>query len=263
MIESLERRFGRFAVPDFIRYVVLLNALVYVLQLASPGFVSLLTLSPQDVFAGEVWRLFTWIFIPETLSPLWILFALWFLWFLGDLLEGSWGSFRVNLFYISGWVLTTGAALVLPGAHSGGGANLYLNLSLLLAAATLNPTLEVRLFLILPIQLKWLAWLSLLVPALMFFSASLAGKAAILLCLMNYLLFFGPQFLRNSAAAAKTSRRREKFQSALAEDDTLHRCVVCGKTDRSHPELEFRVSSDDREYCMEHLPKKTHSSNPN
>lgn len=254
MIDRLEPRFGRYALPGLIRYIVLFNALVYVLQLLAPGYLELLTLEPARVFAGEVWRLVTWIFLPRTTSTLWILFALLFLWFLGDLLESSWGAFRVNLFYLSGWFFCTAAALFLPGANLGPGANFFLNLTVLLAAATVQPNYQILVFFILPLKLKWLAWISLLVPALLFAGSAPAGQAAIALSLFNYLLFFGPAFLRDQKQARRTSTRREKFTRATALEDTLHRCAVCGCTELSAPEAEFRVAQNGEEYCLPHLP---------
>jgi hypothetical protein len=67
---------GRCAVPGLIRYVALFNALVFILHLLAPGYDSILDLDPALVMRGQVWRLVTWIFIPETLSPFWIFFAL-------------------------------------------------------------------------------------------------------------------------------------------------------------------------------------------
>ena len=257
MLDRLEAKFGRFAIPDFIRYVVLFNALVYVLELVTPGFASALTLEPQAVFSGEIWRLFTWIFIPRTTSPFWILFALLFLWFLGDLLESSWTSFRVNLFYLTGWFLTTVAGLMIPGANTGPGANLFLNLTVLFAAATMQPNYQILLFFVIPLKLKWLAIISTLFPAMFFLASPLAGKVAIALCFANYLLFFGPGYVRNRALSAKAAGRRAKFEAASKSDDTMHRCAVCGRTEVSDPDLEFRVSSDDLEYCVDHLPGKS------
>lgn len=257
MLERLESRFGRHAIPGLIRYVVLFNALVYVLQLLAPGYIDMLILDPARLFSGEVWRLFTWIFIPRTTSTLWILFALLFLWFLGDLLESSWSSFRVNLFYLSGWFFCTLSALLLPGAALGPGANFFLNLTVLLAAATLQPNYQILLFFIIPLKLKWLAWISLLAPVLLFVGSSPAGKAAIAVSLLNYLLFFAPAFLKQRRFEHKAATRRAKFIARSTPEETLHRCATCGRTEVSAPDLEFRVADNGHEYCLDHLPKRS------
>lgn len=254
MLDRLETRFGRFAIPGLIRYVVLFNALVYVLQLLAPGYLSLLELDPARIFSGEVWRLFTWLFVPRTTSTFWILFALLFLWFLGDLLEASWSPFRINLFYLSGWFFCTLGALFLPGANLGPGANFFLNLTVLLAAATLQPNYQILFFFFLPLKLKWLAWISLLAPALLFLGSSPAGQGAILLSLANYVLFFAPGFFLAKRQQHRVTARRARFAVQAAAVETLHRCVTCGRTEESSPELEFRVARDGQEYCLEHLP---------
>lgn len=97
----------RFAVPGLIRYVALLNALVFILHLLAPGYLSVLELDPHLILEGQIWRLITWIFIPETLSPFWIFFALLFLLYLGDGLEAGMGAPRLTLFYLTGVVLCT------------------------------------------------------------------------------------------------------------------------------------------------------------
>jgi len=81
-LDKLERRFGFLGIPGLTRILVGFIALVFALAWLAPGFVSVLDLDPARIRHGEVWRLFTYIFIPQTLSPWWILFALWFLWWI-------------------------------------------------------------------------------------------------------------------------------------------------------------------------------------
>lgn len=253
MLEKLERRFGGYAVSGLIRYVALFNGLVYVLQLVSPGFEQLLVLRPELVLSGEVWRIFTWVFLPETLSPIWIVFALLFLWFLGDLLEDSWGSFRVNLFYASGWFFTTAVGILLPGSGLGPGANVFLNLSILFAAATVQPTYQVYLFFVIPLQLRWLAVISAVLLGLSFLGMSMVSKVAVILSFANYFLFFGPAFFVGWVEKKKQAVRAERFHASMKEQESLHRCAVCGRTEMTNPELEFRVKANGEEYCQEHL----------
>ena len=87
LLDKLERRFGFLGIPGLIRIIVGFNALVFVLVRLNPDFVSVLSLDPARIRHGEVWRLVTYIFIPQTFSFLWIVFVLWFLWFIGDGLE--------------------------------------------------------------------------------------------------------------------------------------------------------------------------------
>ena len=251
MIERLERTLSRFAIPGLIRYIVALNALVFLLVSLNPGFEQILELDRAAILRGEVWRLVSWIFLPTTQSFFWIIFYLLFTWWLGDLLEGSWGTFRLNAYYFLGMVLCTGAALAF-GSSQG---NLFLNLSLFLAVSTLAPNLEILLFLILPVKIKWVALFSLLFPASILLFGPLSEKMAVVMCLGNYLLFFGPAFLKGSLDSRKTLERRRRFESSkLSDDVSLHTFAVCHSTERSHPDTEFRVSSDGNEYCTTHLP---------
>ena len=91
-LDKLERRFGFLGIPGLIRIVIGFTALVYVLVFLNRGFESFLTLDPALILRGQVWRLVTYIFLPQTFSPLWVLLALWFLWFIGEGLERAWGA---------------------------------------------------------------------------------------------------------------------------------------------------------------------------
>ena len=68
-LDKLERRFGFLGIPGLTRILVGFTALVFALAWLAPGFVSMLDLDPARIRHGEVWRLFTYIFIPQTLSP--------------------------------------------------------------------------------------------------------------------------------------------------------------------------------------------------
>jgi len=253
LLDRLEKSLGRFAIPGLIRYVVGLNALVFLLLAIEPGYASALQLDRAAILHGEVWRLATWIFLPETTSVFWIIFYLIFTWWIGDMLETNWGAFRLNAYYLLGMALCIASALIF--GESGG--NYFLNLSLFLAVATLAPNFEILLFLILPVKMKWIAMISLLLPAGVLLFGPLPQKMMVVMCLGNYLLFFGPNFLRNRIEARQTATRRAKFQAASGgSDHTLHRCEACGATEATHPEAEFRVTADGREFCMAHLPSK-------
>jgi hypothetical protein len=250
MIERLERSLSRFAISGLIRYVVALNALVFILVTIEPNYAGALELNRAAILHGELWRLVSWIFLPTTLDYFWIIFYLMFTWWLGDLLEGTWGTFRLNAYYFLGMALCIGSALVFGAS----GGNLFLNLSLFLAVATLDPNLEI-LLLIIPVRIKWVALISLIYPVFVLLFGPLAAKMAVVMCLGNYLIFFAPAYFQGTLAAHKTRERRQRFEaSKLPADAALHACVVCRATERTHPDAEFRVASDGNEYCSEHLP---------
>src|ERR1700739_3126303 len=106
LLDNLERRFGFLGIPGLPRILVGFAALVFGLAWLLPGYTSILALDPEKIRHGEVWRLVTYIFIPQTLSPWWVIFALWFLWFIGDGLERAMGAFRVTLYLLLGMIGT-------------------------------------------------------------------------------------------------------------------------------------------------------------
>src|SRR6187399_350968 len=114
-LDKLERRFGFLGIPGLIRIVIGFTALVYVLVYLNRGFESFLTLDPALILRGQVWRLVTYIFLPQTFSPLWVLLARWFLWSIGARLERARGAFWLTLYFVVGMVGTTRAACFFGG----------------------------------------------------------------------------------------------------------------------------------------------------
>lgn len=260
-INKLEQRFGRYAIPGLVRQIVVLNALVYLLSLWSPAMLRFLDLDPAAILHGQVWRLVTYIFIPNYGSVfgalfgaqgqmLDILFSLLFLWWIGEALEQTWGAFRLNLFYLVGMLGTTLAAFLFGADFSNG----MLNLSLFFAFAWFYPEMQM-LFIIFPVKVKWMAWFFVATVAWQVVTLrSFAYVMALAAALLNFLLFFGPEIFAKARNRQRVERRRSTFERAsIPEEEPLHRCAVCHRTDISNPELEFRVAADGNDYCMEHL----------
>ena len=134
-LDKLERRLGFLAVSGLMRIVVGLTALVFMLVRLNPDFSFVLDLDPARVLHGEVWRLVTYIFLPQTASFLWIILFLWFLWFIGDGLEQAWGAFRLTLYFFVGVIGTTAAAFFFGARFS----NSMLFASLFFAFARFYP----------------------------------------------------------------------------------------------------------------------------
>ncbi len=255
-IDRAERNFGHLAIPNLIRVITACNALVLVLYKLNPRVLDLLTLDPQAVRHGEVWRLVTYVFIPTIGGPLfdWLMAVLylWYLWWLGDGLESALGSFRVNLFYLLGMLGTTAAAFF-TGANF---ATAMLNSSLFFAFARFYPDMMIYLMALVPVKVKWMAWFSGLWLVFGFIFRTWDYRLALLVAFANYFLFFGREIFQEATLRRTTHARRTKYESAQRpEDEALHRCEVCGRTENVAPELEFRVAKDGHEYCTEHLPK--------
>jgi hypothetical protein len=204
--------------------VIGFTALVWALMWLNPNFRFALDLDPARIRHGEVWRLVTYIFLPQTLS-LWIILALWFLWFIGEGLERAWGPFRLTLYFFVGMIGTTVGAFFFGAKFSNG----MLIASLFFAFARFYPDEVIYVLFILPVKIKWLAWV---------------------------FVFFGPEIIHNTRHRHEVSTRRRRFEvQSRSADDALHRCAICGATELTDPNLDFRVARDGEEYCMAHLPK--------
>lgn len=256
-IDRAESRFGHLGIPGLIRYIAAFNALCFVLAQANPKFVELLMFNRDLVLQGEVWRLFTYVFIPHFggLFPSWFAAAIYiiFLIFIGDGLERAMGPFRLTLFYLLGMLGTTIAGFLSNADPSG----FFINASLLFAFAHFFGDNIIYLFFILPVKVKWLAWISAAFIMLGFVGGPWIYKLSVIAALGNYFIFFGRDLIHQAQHRREVSQRRARFEAAakIEDDEPLHRCTVCSRTDQTDPDLEFRVAKDGEEYCREHLPK--------
>ena len=257
-LARFETRFGHLAIHGLLRYVAVLSSLCFVFAKLNPHYVDFLQLDRDRLLAGEVWRLFSYLFIPSIggLFPDWLGMAMyvWFLIWMGDGLEQAWGAFRFNVYFLVGMIGTTVGALI--ANNDAGGGIFYM--TVFLAFARFYPETVIRLFFLLPVKVKWLAWLDGALLMLNFLGGTLEVRLAILAGLLNYLLFFGREIVADFKLNREVAHRRARFEREIREgnDETMHRCKICGRTELTTPELEFRVSGDGEEYCAEHLPKK-------
>lgn len=257
LVASAERRFGKLAIPNLIRWIAIFQFVVWALNLfvasgeGDASLVDYLILDQSKVFAGEVWRLFTFILIPRGMNPLIILFVVFFMWFIGDALEGAWGAFRVNLY-----VYATMACLIVLGLVPGIGMVVNVNIgfiffcAMFLAFAAIYPEHVINLFGLIPIKAKWLAWADLAILASMVLGLPLM-ILPISAALLPYVLVFVPGFLHQMRESSQAAVRRNAFQGEMEEvnGDAFHTCESCGKTDVSDPQLEFRVTAEGKELC--------------
>ena len=196
ILNKMERKFGNYAIPNLITIIVFGMGLVFLLDTffaANPNYdyylSDLLYFDTDLILQGQIWRVITFLFLPESSSALWIIFTLYFDWLIGKSLENQWGSFRFNVFYFLGAI-----GSIIGGIITGWATNSYLNASLFLAFATLFPDFELMLFFILPVKVKYLGMISaaILIYSLIVYPVSY--KVAILISLINFFLFFGKDF---------------------------------------------------------------------
>ena len=265
-LSRLEKNFGHLAIHGLLRYVAAFSSLCFILfkiqpgDEFQPGYLDFLWLDWNRVMQGEVWRLFTYIFIPSVggFFPDWLGMAFYvlFLFWVGDGLERAWGEFRLNVFFFLGMLGTTIGAFITRGNPGGGG---LLHMTVFLAFARFYPEEWIRLFLLIPVKVKWLAWFDVALLLYFFITGTISMRAAIMVSFLNYFVFFGRDLIREIKTHGEIRERRARFTRAVAEgtSETMHRCHICGVTEQTSPEMEFRVSDDGEEYCVQHLPKRT------
>ena len=265
----------RFGVPNLMRYIVAGNVVVFFL-LRLTGFAALdyLAFHWGRVLHGELWRLVTFIFVPDTANPFNLILSLYFMYFIGSMLEREWGTPKFNLYYISGAVLTMLTGVI--GYYAfGGGAILgtyYVGMSMFLAFAALFPDAQIMLMYILPIKAKWLAIADLVLFAVDILRYLLAGDFlhALLpvVALLNVLVFFWCEIVdlldrQRAFTRHRNSHQTIQFQSAArrqkkkeSQRGYRYKCEVCGRTDTEWPDLEFRYCSKCEGYhcfCQDHI----------
>ncbi len=257
-LTRLERRYPDAGIPDLITYVVAVRFLTFMVAQANPAYPAFLAMDPDAVRAGEVWRLVTFIFLPSSGSVFWLLFELLWTRMLGQMLEATWGTFRFTVFYAIGTIMTSAAALFITGETA---YPTFLDLSQFLAVATLAPNMVIRVFFILPVEIKWLGLLAALGLGVLFFQPGMTVKALITASLLNYLLFLWSEVVQLPGRFAAGIRRRPVSGNWAPPSlkEPRHRCVICGTSERDDRDLEFRWCScprckpDGREFCRPHL----------
>ena len=172
-------------------YLVIAMAGVYIVELFVPNvsLISYMIFDRELIFAGQWWRVITWILIPPSSSIIFIIFSLYFYYLIGLGLEHSWGSFKFNLYYLVGIIAT-----IIGGFITGTTDNTFLNYSLFFAFAILYPDFQVMLFFIIPIKIKWLALVDLLFFIISLIFSPMYIRVAIIASMLNFILFFYEDF---------------------------------------------------------------------
>ena len=116
-LNKLERKIGRYAVPNLIIWLIGAYTIGYVFGTVSPGILSYLTLSPYHILHGQIWRLVTWVFMPTESNLIFLLIMALFYYQLGMALERTWGTFRFNVYIFGGMIFTVIGAFVLYGIY--------------------------------------------------------------------------------------------------------------------------------------------------
>ena len=237
-LNKLERKIGRYAVPNLIIWLIGAYTVGYVFGTVSPGILSYLTLSPYHILHGQIWRLVTWVFMPTESNLIFLLIMALFYYQLGMALERTWGTFRFNVYIFGGMIFTVIGAFVLYGIYyamnasvisqmpalaaqisysiASGFSTNYINMSIFLAFAVMYPDMQVMLYFIIPIKMKWMAIVYAVLTLYEFVVSGWAGRVAIFMSLLNFIIFFFStrNFKRYSPHEI---HRRQQFKSQMRE----------------------------------------------
>ena len=287
ILKNLRRNFERFCylnrnkgIPNLMLYITLGSAIVYLLSMFDQSYTlyQILCFDRMLILQGQIWRLFSYVFLYDAGHILVTAIVLFCYYTLGRAMESIWGTLKFNLFYFTGIILMDVFCLIF-----GGSADIsYLNMSLFLGYATMFPDARFLLLYIIPVK----AWIFAIIDlALTLYSVFMLTAAGLfpyslfpLVAIGNYFLFFGKDVLNVFPLSwrMKTSPKRKQAAStppnppiqfrtaeatAKAKAPYTHRCEVCGKTDISHPDLEFRYCSRCEGYhcyCQDHINNHDH-----
>ena len=207
-LNQLERKYGRFGIPNLTNILVAGQILVLAIELfVNQTIPYALMLTRPTLLHGQIWRLLTFVFIPFSGgSILSVVLGIYFTWFIGTALEREWGDFRYTVYFVLGMLGTILSCLV-----TGSVADTYcLSLSLLLAFAALYPEVQLLLFFVIPVRVKYFGWFAAALWTLSFLAASPVGKLNYLLCMLNVWVFFGPKAYRDIRAWIRREQWKRK-----------------------------------------------------
>ena len=284
-MKDLRRRFNRFCfanrnkgIPNLMMYIAIGCGVLNLFSLIDPSnaLYQILRFDQGLILQGQVWRLITYPICYSSSNLLMTAITLLCYYSIGRAIENTWGTFRFNLFYLTGVVMMDVYCMIFGGSASA----YYLNMSLFLSYATLYPDSQFLLFFIIPVKAWIFALFDLVIVVIGLFGNPFPYNLFPVIALGNYFLFFGKDVLNvipmswriNAGRAAKRAATRGKtipFNSAGSYQAThatvkapyTHKCTVCGRTDVSNPELEFRYCSRCKGYycyCEEHINNHAH-----
>ena len=272
-LSPFERAIRPFTIPNLTQVLTYAMAIVYVIGFAVPQLDVALTLVPQAVWAGEVWRLLTFITVTgighQGLSVVFAFFAIYIFYLTGSTVENQWGSVRFNLYIFCVTFLTMIFAMIPPFFDSGYMTpvffqNVFIVWTVFLAFAVMVPNMEFLLFFVLPVKVKYLAWFS---GAINFYyliapSTNYGLRRAILAAFITFGVFFGKEiYVTMRYGRRKLQQRVRVMREEAAEAAPFHTCAECGITNLTHPEEDFRYCPEcegQLAYCSKHIFNHEH-----
>lgn len=286
-LEKLERKFGRYRLPNLIYIFVGAFVLGYVLSYVSPMVLLYLCFSPPDILRGQIWRLFTYIVLMPNSGNVFLAFITCFIFIsIARSLEQIIGRFRLNFFLILGWLLQIIAGFlfyfIMPDIYRSFVTILnpyYVLAMLFVLFAMIFPDARFLLMFIIPVRGKWMIFVTLalyILDVVQAFAYGINGRGWILVFMIIAAVGALLLFLYLNGYRRRTARRRPIDISAYRRNGQgtaggqrtqtkapRHKCAICGRTDITNPELDFRYCTKcagNYEYCSEHLYTHIHKT---
>ena len=267
-VERFCYKHPRFGIPNLMRYIAIGSAAFWVLGLVNDNILDYTTFSAGAVLHGELWRVLTFFFIPYDGSFLG-LFAIYLYYMIGTTLEQHWGTGQFTIFFFSGAILTMlyGILMYLAFGQDSNLTPTYVYLAMFFAFAVYFPDLQLLLFFILPIKIKYLAIVNAVLFAVGVITTSFPANLLPVVALLNFLIFCGGELWRmlggrkTSKNAVNFRREARRIRYEQAQKLYNHKCAVCGRTDTDYPDLEFRYCSRCAGYhcfCQDHINNHIH-----
>ena len=269
-IDKFCARHPRFGLPNLMLYIAIGQASVGLLSLfTNESFLIRLMFFSPSIFHGEVWRLVTFVFVPRTTNPFYLLLSCYVIFWTGQMLERELGTAKFNLFYLCGVVLSVVWGLLIGYADI-----YYIHLSIFLIIATLYGEMQVLFMFVIPIKMKWLALIDVVLVLVDVVQRARVGlwffALAPLASFVNYFIFTWPFWsmklgiVRRQADPQVINFKKAQRQAQKKARETggyLHKCAVCGITDAIEPNMEFRYCSKCDGYycyCADHINNHVH-----
>ena len=281
---KLERKFGRYAIPNLMKYVALFYVLGLLIGSFFPETMVYLGLDFRFVARGQIWRLITFM-IPISFRKdiFLVILKVYVFYMIGSSLERAWGAFRLNFYFFSGILLNIISSLIvylISGIQLFDMFGMYINepmdllySSIFLAFAFLFPDTQFYIYFLIPVKAKyWILFSLFLYGSTAFDMIRMGypwGIIPIVVSILNFVLFF--LLTRNHRRISSGDfERRARYRRQINEGRksgnvvqfngrnviTRHKCAVCGRTELDDDQLEFRFCSKcdgNYEYCMDHL----------
>ena len=301
MPSKMERKLGKYAISNLTLYLIIGYGIGYLLYMINPSLYEYLTFNPYLIMQGQVWRILTWVLtMPQSLG-IFTIIMLFLYYSLGTSLEHTWGTYRYNAYIFSGLIFTVVGSFILYFAlvifysetlsgtmYSTYIANVmgenisaivstyYINMSIFLAFAVTYPDMQLLLYFIIPVKVKWFGYLygGFIIYDIVSSFTKYSGvrylpiiKAAVILfSLLNFLIYWLTGRVKKVGSVKRKRQYRQSVSRGQKENvygnGAKHQCYICGRTNLTNPELTFRYCSKcsgAKEYCQDHLFTHAHS----